>query len=114
MHSQSASSLQTANTETLERLGGTMDIIQRDGTQDSQYALPTGEYPLDDANSPGAGGGRPLFGSEEDTRARRIHAVAGYNIFATSGMSDFLSKHGVSCKVSLGFLNLNISEEPKT
>ena len=28
---------------------------------------------------------------------------AGYNIFATSGTADFLSEHGVSCKVSLGF-----------
>jgi carbamoyl-phosphate synthase/aspartate carbamoyltransferase len=26
---------------------------------------------------------------------------AGYNIFATSGTADFLSEHGVSCKVSL-------------
>ena len=29
--------------------------------------------------------------------------AAGYNIFATSGTSDFLSEHGVSCKVSLFF-----------
>ncbi|KAI0067255.1 hypothetical protein BV25DRAFT_1834986 [Artomyces pyxidatus] len=36
-HGKSASSLQTANTETLERAAGTMDIIQRDGTMDSQY-----------------------------------------------------------------------------
>ncbi|KAI0291455.1 hypothetical protein BC826DRAFT_912408, partial [Russula brevipes] len=35
-----------------------------------------------------------------------------YNIFATSGMSDVLSEHGVSCKVSLGILNLNLSDEP--
>jgi carbamoyl-phosphate synthase / aspartate carbamoyltransferase len=28
---------------------------------------------------------------------------AGYNIFATSGTADFLSEHGVSCKVSLEF-----------
>jgi carbamoyl-phosphate synthase/aspartate carbamoyltransferase len=34
--------------------------------------------------------------------------AAGYNIFATSGTSDFLSEHGVSCKVSLGFRNLNL------
>ncbi|KAH9984927.1 carbamoyl-phosphate synth [Russula vinacea] len=27
--------------------------------------------------------------------------TAGYNIFATSGTADFLSEHGVSCKVSL-------------
>ncbi|KAI0264356.1 hypothetical protein BC834DRAFT_844030 [Gloeopeniophorella convolvens] len=40
-HGKSASSLQTANTETLERLGGTMDIIQRDATLDSQYTSAT-------------------------------------------------------------------------
>jgi hypothetical protein len=40
-HGRSASSLQTANTETLERLGGTMDIIQRDATLDSHYTSPT-------------------------------------------------------------------------
>jgi len=32
--------------------------------------------------------------------------AAGYNIFATSGTSDFLSEHGVSCKVSLGFFSV--------
>ena len=35
-HGKSVSSLQTANTETLERVEGTMAIIQRDGTMDSQ------------------------------------------------------------------------------
>ena len=31
--------------------------------------------------------------------------TAGYNIFATSGTADFLSEHGVSCKVSLNDFN---------
>ncbi len=51
IHGRSATSLQTANTEMLERLGGTMDIVQRDGTLDSQNAPLTG---LDDEF-----GGRP-------------------------------------------------------
>jgi hypothetical protein len=40
-HGKSVSSLQTANTETLERVGGTMDIIQRDATMDSHLTSPT-------------------------------------------------------------------------
>ena len=48
VHGRSASSLQTANTEILERLGGTMDIIQRDGTLDSQNAPATDTIILDD------------------------------------------------------------------
>lgn len=48
VHGRSASSLQTANTETLERLGGTMDIIQREGTLESQHTPLTGAYSLED------------------------------------------------------------------
>lgn len=47
-HGRSATSLQTANTEILERVGGTMDIIQRDGTMDSQNTPITGTIILDD------------------------------------------------------------------
>jgi hypothetical protein len=39
-HGRSASSLQTANTESLERVGGSMDIVQRDATLDSQLTNP--------------------------------------------------------------------------
>lgn len=42
IHGRSASSLQTANTEMLERVGGTMDIVQRDGTLDSHHTPITG------------------------------------------------------------------------
>ena len=48
LHGRSASSLQTANTEMLERVGGTMDIIQREGTLDSQHTPLTGAYSLED------------------------------------------------------------------
>ncbi|KAI0255151.1 hypothetical protein BJV78DRAFT_1181795 [Lactifluus subvellereus] len=51
-HGKSASSLQTANTETLERLGGTMDIIQRDATLDSHFTSPT-TASADDEFGPG-------------------------------------------------------------
>ncbi|KAI0303575.1 hypothetical protein B0F90DRAFT_1815891 [Multifurca ochricompacta] len=47
-HGRSASSLQTANTERLERLGGTMDIIQRDATLDSQHTNPGAVFSADD------------------------------------------------------------------
>ena len=42
IHGRFASSPQTANTETLERVGGTMDIVQRDGTLESQLTPLTG------------------------------------------------------------------------
>ena len=61
MHGRSASSLQTANTETLERLGGTMDIIQREGTLDSHLTPLGGGYSLEDdfgvTSGDGAGAG---------------------------------------------------------
>jgi len=61
VHGRSASSLQTANTETLERLGGTMDIIQREGTLESHHTPLTGAYSLEDdfgvTSGDGAGAG---------------------------------------------------------
>jgi len=75
VHGRSASSLQTANTETLERLGGTMDIIQRDGTLDSQHTPLTGAFSLDDDFGVSAGGtqqSRPLIvRSAPSTRSAR-------------------------------------------
>jgi hypothetical protein len=68
-HGRSVSSLQTANTETLERVGGTMEVIQHDATLDSHYTSPTTISTDDEfgASSPGlspaspplAGGGFP-------------------------------------------------------
>ena len=53
IHGRSATSLQTANTEILERVGGSMDIVQRDGTLDSHHTSLTG---LDDEFGVGGGG----------------------------------------------------------
>ena len=47
-HGRSATSLQTANTDMLEQLGGTMDIIQRDGTLDSHLTPFVGTPYLDE------------------------------------------------------------------
>jgi hypothetical protein len=68
IHGRSASSLQTANTEILERVGGSMDIVQRDGTLDSQHTSVTG---LDDEF--GVGGGGSGSGSGPPLRALLAH-----------------------------------------
>jgi hypothetical protein len=54
-HGRSASSLQTANTDTLERVGGTMDIVQRDGTLDSQSSALTNPFADDEFGVAGIG-----------------------------------------------------------
>ena len=82
IHGQSASSLQTANTETLEQLGGTMDIVLRDGTLDSQNAPVTG---LDDEF--GVGGGGPGSGSGPRSRALLVRGEPSYHSTQTASSS---------------------------
>jgi hypothetical protein len=86
MHGRSASSLQTANTETLERLGGTMDIIQRDGTLDSQYAPPTGGYPLDEELGIAASGSMGPGGISQ-LRALLVRGEPSYRSTRTASSS---------------------------
>ena len=54
-HGKSASSLQTANTDSLERVGGTMDIVQRDATLDSQFTTQTNPFADDEFGVVGHG-----------------------------------------------------------
>jgi hypothetical protein len=88
VHGRSASSLQTANTETLERLGGTMDIIQRDGTLDSQNTPATGTIILDDDffGLGGTGGA-----STSGTQASRALVVRGASAHSTRTESSSVS-----------------------
>ena len=82
IHGRSASSLQTANTDMLERLGGTMDIVQRDGTLDSQNAPPAG---LDDEF--GVGGGDSGSGSGPPLRALLVRGEPSYHSTRTASSS---------------------------
>jgi hypothetical protein len=82
IHGRSASSLQTANTEILERVGGTMDIVQRDGTLDSQHASLTG---LDDEF--GVGGGGSGSGSGPPLRALLARGEPSYHSTRTASSS---------------------------
>jgi len=88
VHGRSASSLQTANTEMLERLGGTMDIIQRDGTLDSQNTPATGTIILDDDffGLGGTGGA-----STSGTQASRTLFVRGASAHSTRTESSSVS-----------------------
>lgn len=82
IHGRSASSLQTANSEILERLGGTMDIVQRDGTLDSQNAPLTGvdgEF--------GVGGGGSGSGSGPPLRALIVRGEPSYHSTRTANSS---------------------------
>jgi hypothetical protein len=81
IHGRSASSLQTANTDMLERLGGTMDIVQRDGTLDSQVP-PTG---LDDEF--GVGGGGSGSGNGPPLRALLVRGEPSYHSTRTASSS---------------------------
>ncbi len=81
IHGRSASSLQTANTDLLERLGGTMDIVQRDGTLDSQQApltAPDDEF--------GVGGGLSS-GSGPPLRALLVRGEPSYHSTRTASSS---------------------------
>ena len=82
IHGRSASSLQTANTDTLERLGGTMDIVQRDGTLDSQHTAYIG---LDDEF--GIGGGGSGSGSGPHLRALLVRGEPSYRSTRTASSS---------------------------
>jgi hypothetical protein len=82
IHGRSASSLQTANTEILERVGGTMDIVQRDGTLDSRHTSLTG---LDDEF--GVGGGGSGSGSGPLLRALLVRGEPSYHSTRTASSS---------------------------
>jgi hypothetical protein len=81
-HGRSASSLQTANTDILERVGGTMDIVQRDGTLDSQHTFLAG---LDDEF--GVGGGGSGSGSGPPLRAFFVRGEPSYHSTRTESSS---------------------------
>lgn len=83
-HGRSASSLQTANTETLERLGGTMDIVQRDGTLDSQHTPLTG---LDDEFGVAIGGGGGSGSYTQQLRALLVRGEPSYHSTRTASSS---------------------------
>lgn len=72
-HGRSASSLQTANTDTLERVGGTMDIVQRDGTLDSQLTALTN--PFSDGEFGVAGTGRTASASSSAYGTNPLRAL---------------------------------------
>jgi hypothetical protein len=82
IHGRSATSLQTANTEMLERVGGTMDIVQRDGTLDSHHTSLTG---LDDEF--GVGGGGSGSGSGPHLRALLVRGEPSYHSTRTASSS---------------------------
>jgi hypothetical protein len=82
IHGRSATSLQTANTEILERVGGTMDIVQRDGTLDSHHTSLTG---LDDEF--GVGGGGSGSGSGPPLRALLVRGEPSYHSTRTASSS---------------------------
>jgi hypothetical protein len=82
IHGRSASSLQTANTEILERVGGTMDIVQRDGTLDSQYTSLAG---LEDEFGVGSGGSGS--GSGSPSRALLVRGEPSYHSTRTASSS---------------------------
>ena len=83
-HGRSASSLQTANTETLERLGGTMDIVQRDGTLDSQHSPLTG---LEDEFGVAIGGGGGSGSYTQQLRALLVRGEPSYHSARTASSS---------------------------
>ena len=91
-HGKSASSLQTANTDTLERVGGTMDIVQRDGTLDSQLTSPN---PFADDEFGAAGHGRNASAASSfgpnPLRALYVRGEPSYNSTRTESSSELPS-----------------------
>ena len=92
-HGRSASSLQTANTDTLERVGGTMDIVQRDATLDSQFTNVTNPF-ADDEFGIAAGTGRSASASSSlspgPLRALYVRGEASYSSTRTEESSSDL------------------------
>ena len=90
-HGRSASSLQTANTDTLERVGGTMDIVQRDATLDSQSSALTNPF-SDDAEFGVAGTGRTASASSSfgpsPLRALYVRGEPSYSSTRTESSSE--------------------------
>jgi hypothetical protein len=85
IHGRSASSLQTANTEMLERVGGTMDIVQRDGTLDSQHTPVTG--PEDEFGVAAGGGGFGRGSYTQQLRALIVRGEPSYHSTRTASSS---------------------------
>jgi hypothetical protein len=85
LHGRSVTSLQTANTEMLERVGGTMEVVQRDATLDSQHTPMTG-ISLDDEFG-GAGAGVGTGGTQQ----LRILFVRGASAHSTRTESSSVS-----------------------
>ena len=111
IHGRSASSLQTANTDILERLGGTMDIVQRDGTLDSQHTPLTG---LDDEF--GVGGGGFGSGSGPPLRALLVRGEPSYHSTRTGSTSVSASVESplrsVAASPTDEFIHLSLSSPP--
>jgi hypothetical protein len=86
VHGRSASSLQTANTEMLERVGGTMDIIQREGTLDSHHTpLVGGAYSLEDDFGLASGDG--VDGGSHQSRTLFVRGGLTYHSSRTASSS---------------------------
>lgn len=89
-HGRSASSLQTANTDTLERVGGTMDIVQRDATLDSQFTTQTSPFADDEFGvaSPGQSASAPSSFGSSPVRALFVRGEPSYSSTRTSSSSE--------------------------
>ena len=107
IHGRSASSLQTANTDMLERVGGTMDIVQRDGTLDSQHMPLAG---LDDEF--GLGGGGSGSGSGPHLRALLVRGEPSYHSTRTASSSVSASVESPIVQSPLRSAASSPSDEP--
>ncbi|KAH9167878.1 hypothetical protein EDB89DRAFT_2100296 [Lactarius sanguifluus] len=89
-HGRSASSLQTANTETLERMGGTMDIVQRDATLDSRFATMTSPFADDEFGvaSPGQSTSPPSSFGSSPLQALFVRGQPSYSSTRTESSSE--------------------------
>ncbi|KAH9055216.1 hypothetical protein EDB87DRAFT_1688494 [Lactarius vividus] len=90
-HGRSASSLQTANTETLERMGGTMDIVQRDATLDSRFTTQTTPFTDDEfgvAGGPGQSTSPPSSFGSSPLRALFVRGEPSYSSTRTESSSE--------------------------
>ncbi|KAI9439759.1 hypothetical protein H4582DRAFT_2056469 [Lactarius indigo] len=90
-HGRSASSLQTANTDTLERVGGTMDIVQRDATLDSRFTTVTNPFADDEfgvAGGPGQSTSPPSSFGSSPLRALFVRGEPSYSSTRTESSSE--------------------------
>ncbi|KAH8990264.1 hypothetical protein EDB92DRAFT_2104049 [Lactarius akahatsu] len=90
-HGRSASSLQTANTDTLERMGGTMDIVQRDATLDSRFTTVTSPFADDEfgvAGGPGQSTSPPSSFGSSPLQALFVRGQPSYSSARTESSSE--------------------------